>query len=56
MTPRRPIGVRQGEVGSHRESPCFLLVAWDTYMTPRRMAMHFFIPIQIRENGNDSPD
>jgi hypothetical protein len=27
--------------------PCFLLVTWESYMTPSRAAMHFFIAIQI---------
>jgi hypothetical protein len=28
--------------------PCFLLVAWESYMTSSRTAMHFFIAIRIR--------
>jgi hypothetical protein len=31
--------------GSH---PCFLLIAWVSYMIPSRTAVHFFIAIRIR--------
>jgi hypothetical protein len=47
MPPRRPVGVRQG-VALTESSPCFLLVAWESYMTPSRMAPHFCLAIRIR--------
>jgi hypothetical protein len=41
MTPRRPIGVQVK--GALTGCPPFsLLVAWESYMSPSRMAMHFF--------------
>ncbi len=43
MTPRQPIGVRRGGEKALTESPpCFLLVAWESYMTLSRTATHFF--------------
>jgi hypothetical protein len=30
--------------------PCFLLVIWESYMTPSRTAMHFCIAIRIKVN------
>jgi hypothetical protein len=48
MSPRQPIGVRQGRGGpggSHRDPPCFLLFVWESNMAPSRTAMHFFIAI-----------
>jgi hypothetical protein len=38
-------------VGSCRESTCFLLVAWESYMTPSHMAKHFCIAIRVRVKG-----
>jgi hypothetical protein len=35
-----------------RNPPCFLLVIWESDMNPTRMAMHFFIAIQIRVKGS----
>ncbi len=51
MTPRRPIRVRQGGGGALTWSPpCFLLGAWESYTTPSRTAMHFFIAVWIWVN------
>jgi hypothetical protein len=52
MTPRRLIGVRQGGgVVLTGSLACFLSVTWESYITPSRMAMHFFIAIQISVNN-----
>ncbi len=40
-----------GDMGDLAVSPaCILLVAWESYMTPSRRAMHFFVAIRIRVN------
>jgi hypothetical protein len=48
MTHRRPIRVWQGEGALTGNPPSYLLVAWESYMTPSCMATHFFIAIQVR--------
>jgi hypothetical protein len=47
MTPRRPIGVQQGRGALNGSPPCFLLAAWESYMTLSSTAPHFFKAIQI---------
>jgi hypothetical protein len=54
MIPGRPIGVRRGRGSSHMNPPCFLLIAWDAYLTPSRMAANFFKAIQIRVKAGQS--
>jgi hypothetical protein len=39
-----------------RSPPSFLLVFWESYLTPSRLATHCFIAIQIRVKGTVSPD
>ncbi len=48
MTPRQPIGVRQGEELLAESSFCLLLVASESYMTPSRTAMPVYIAAWIR--------
>ncbi len=48
MTPRRTIGVRLGRRALSGSPLCFLLFAWESYMTPSCTAKHFFIAIHIR--------
>jgi hypothetical protein len=36
------------EWGSHIGPPCFLLVAWESYMTPSCTAMHILIATRVR--------
>ncbi len=40
-TPKQSIGVWWGTGSFTGSPPYFLLVAWESYMTPSRMAMHF---------------
>jgi hypothetical protein len=42
-TPRQPIGGWREEGALTESPPCFLLVAWESYITTSRTAMHFFI-------------
>ncbi len=39
-----------GEGALTGSPPCFLLVAWESYSTTSRMAMHFIIAIRITVN------
>jgi hypothetical protein len=48
MTPRRPIGVQRGKGALTGSPPSFLLVTWESFMTPSPMATHFCIAIRIR--------
>ncbi len=41
------LGGRGGGGALTGSPPCFLLVAWESHMTPNRMAMHFCWAIQI---------
>jgi hypothetical protein len=56
MICRRPTGVKQGKMALIGTSFGFLLVAWESYMTPSRTALHFLKAIWIRVKRNLIPE